>query len=122
MTLKYQKTKKECKKEIKEANNVCEGCGGELTPISAVDNVCRPTYWVGCKHCSCYRSGVKKMYFNIARTLVETRTILPYSHMKQPLAIDREHVEYYLDTQTAGLSPIIAQIHRMLLKEESGIK
>jgi len=118
MTRKYIVTKKECEEEIKTRNRVCEGCGGKLTPIRTVDNSSNPTYWAGCKHCSCLRSGVKKMYFNIARILVETKTILPYSHMKQPLDIDTGYMEYYLDTQTAGLSAIIAQIHRMIRKEQ----
>jgi hypothetical protein len=114
--MKYKTTKEECEKNI---YGVCEGCGGELTAIETVDNSGDPTFWQGCLHCSCFRGGVKKKYFEIARKLVESGDLLPYSHMRRIEYEDTpERLEYYLDSQTAGLSHKIGQIHKMLMERE----
>uniref|UniRef100_A0A6H1ZS13 Uncharacterized protein n=1 Tax=viral metagenome TaxID=1070528 RepID=A0A6H1ZS13_9ZZZZ len=108
----YKTTKEECQQRIK---GVCEGCGGELEPIETVDNSNDPTYWVGCRHCSCFRGGVEEKYFKVARQLVEQGILLPYSHLSKYDHEDSpEKLSYYYDTQTAGLSSIIAGIDRML--------
>ena len=73
---KYQTTKKECEESIK---GVCEGCGGKLEAVETVNNADEPTYWVACNHCHCFRGGVEKIYYEIARELVERDEIRPYS-------------------------------------------
>ena len=118
---KYIITKKECQKQIK---GVCEGCGVNLEPIETVNNSNEPTFWVGCKSCMCFRVGVDKKYFEIARKLVEKGDLLPYSHMSRCEYEDKpERLKYYLDSQTAGLSHRIAQIDKMLTpKEKEGCR
>jgi hypothetical protein len=114
--MKYQQTKKECESKI---HGVCEGCGGKLVAIKTVNNSRNPTYWSGCRSCSCFRSGVPKIYFDVARECVEKNIITPYHH----LVVDKnngefktpEQVEYYYQSQTAALSLIILQIHRMIV-------
>jgi len=111
---KYQVTKKECQESIK---GVCEGCGGKLEPIETVNNANEPTYWVGCLHCSCFRGGVDKKYWEIARKLIEDRRMIPYSHMNKNEYEDTpERLEYYYDSQCAGLSHDIAYIHKLLME------
>jgi len=113
----YKTTFEQCKKRIGK-DDVCEGCGGKLEPIKTVDNSGDPTFWVGCKHCMCFRGGIKKEYWEIARRLVKEDIILPYSHLHKSEYEDTpERLEYYLDSQTAGLSWKIGYIHK-LLKEK----
>lgn len=114
MREKYKTTKAECKKRI---HGVCPGCGGKLEPIETVDNSGDPTFWVGCKHCSCFRSGVDRMYFEIARELIEQGDLIPYSFDRRTDAIDDE---YWLRTQTAGLSHEIVRIHNMINSKMKG--
>jgi len=113
---KYQTTKAECQKTIK---GVCEGCGGELMPIKTVNNSNEPTFWVGCETCRCFRGGVDKRYWKIARHLVKENIIKPYSDSQYDYKDSPERLEYYLDFQTAGLSQTIRYIHKKL-KEEFG--
>ena len=116
--IKYKTTFAQCKKLIKD-NNVCEGCGGKLEPIKTVDNGGSPTYWVCCKRCMCFRSGVEKIHWKIARKLVEENRIIPYSSMHKCDYEDTpERLEYYLDSQTAGLSHDIAYIDYLLKEGE----
>lgn len=116
-TTQYITTKEECEKNIK---GVCEGCGGPLSAIETVDNSGRPTFWQGCQHCSCFRSGVEPKYFNVARKLVEEGRMLPYRHMKKSEYEDTpEHLGYFFDSQTAGLSHSILYIHRMIEAEDA---
>lgn len=108
----YKTTKEECEKKIQ---GVCEGCGGKLEPIETVDNANHPTFWVGCMHCMCFRSGVEEKHFKIARKLVEDNAITPYQHMHiSEYENSQEKLNYYYDSQTAGLSHIIARIDKML--------
>jgi len=111
--MKFITSKKDCLKSI---TGVCEGCGGKLEPIKTVDNADRPTYWVCCKHCSCFRSGVDKKYWKIARQLVESGELIPYRSMHR--SEYDSYPDYWLDTQTAGLSHTILRIHKMLISEE----
>ena len=111
---KYQITKKECEQKIK---GVCEGCGGKLEPIETVNNSGDPTFWVGCEHCSCFRRGVEKIYFEIARELVDKGIIIPYPLMERN-GNSAGWEAYWLDSQTAGLSHNIVQIHRMIKGKE----
>lgn len=115
MDKKYQITKEECQERI---SGVCEGCGGNLEPIETVNNADEPTFWVGCRHCMCFRSGVKRIYWEIARQLVESEKMLPYRY--HPINNSPEELDYYYDRQTAGLSRNIALIHK-LLKEKMEI-
>ena len=115
--MRYQTTKDQCQASIGDV--VCQGCGGKLEPIETVDNSGQPTYWVGCKHCSSFRSGVQEKYFKIARKLVEDGILEPYTHMRRcDYESNPEKLEYWLDSQTAGLSTTIAYIHKMLKEEE----
>jgi hypothetical protein len=110
----YVTTKEECEKNIK---GVCEGCGGPLSAIETVDNARNPTYWQGCEHCSCFRAGIDSKYFKVARRLVDEGKLVPYGRMREVEYNAHGHREYYLDTQTAGLSHTIQYIDN-LLKEE----
>lgn len=112
----YKTTFEQCKKRIGK-DDVCEGCGGKLEPIKTVDNSGDPTFWIGCKHCMCFRGGIKKEYWEIARQLVKEGTLIPYSFLQKGEKDTPEKLEYYLDSQTAGLSYNIGYIHR-LLKEK----
>ena len=112
---KYQVTKKQCQASIV---GVCEGCGGKLEPLKTVNNSGEPTYWVGCNHCSCFRTGVDKMYWKIARDLVERNELIPYPHMPRFEYEDTpERLSYWLDTQTSRLSLDIRYIHKLLETE-----
>ena len=111
----YQQTKAECESRI---NGVCEGCGRKLEAIETIDNSRNPTFWQGCTHCMCFRGGVKKIYFDIARELVVAGRMLPYS--REGDFSTPEQLEYYLDSQTAGLSHNIAMIHAMIAEREKG--
>ena len=108
--MNFKITKKKCQQGI---NGVCEGCGGKLEPIETVDNAGDPTYWCGCKHCSCFRSGVDRIHFEIARQLILENTMIPYPSISGKNGTPEER-EYWLDSQTAGLSPDIARIHKMI--------
>jgi hypothetical protein len=111
----YKTTKEECEKQI---HGVCEGCGGKLEPIETVDNSNNPTFWVGCTHCMCFRSGVEEKYFKIARRLVEDEDIIRYNHMKKSDYDTPESLDYYLCSQTVPVSYVVAKIDK-LLKEST---
>ena len=112
----YQETKEQC--QVKIGILVCEGCGGKLEPLETVNNAHEPTFWVGCNHCSCFRGGVLKQYWKIARELVESNEIIPYRHLSRNEYEDTpEKLDYWLDSQTAGLSHQIGRIHKLLEKE-----
>ena len=113
--MNYKITEEQCQLSIK---GVCEGCGGKLEPIETVDNSGDPTYWVGCKHCSCFRSGVDRRYWEIARELIEKGEMIPYSHMaKFDYENTSERLEYYFDSQCAELSKRIAYLHNLLKRK-----
>ena len=114
----YKTTKEQCQSRIK---GVCEGCGGEITPIKTVDNSGDPTYWAGCEHCSCFRGGVDEMYYKIARKQVEAGCDLPYSHIRKPKDDDKEGMSYYLDSQTSGLSCRIRNFHNLIKEYKSEV-
>ena len=115
----YVTTEQECMERI---SGVCEGCGGELEPIETVDNAGNPTFWRGCRNCSCFRSGIERVYFEIARELVEKNIIRPYHHDPIPSPEDKNIYDYWLNSQTAGLSHIILTIHIMLERRFNGKK
>lgn len=108
----YQTSFDECASRI---HGVCEGCGGTLEPIETVDNSGNPTFWQGCKHCMCFRGGVERKHFNLARKLVEAGEMLPYERKWE--FKNKEDRDYYLDSQTAGLSHNIARIAAMLAED-----
>lgn len=105
----YVTTKEQCQSMIK---GVCGGCGGDLEPLETVDNSGAPTFWVGCKQCMCFRAGVDRRYFEIARDLIKSRHIIPYRHLEE--GKDEESKKFWLDSQCAGLSRDIALIHRLI--------
>jgi hypothetical protein len=112
----YQETKEQCQSKI--GILVCEGCGGKLEPLETVNNANEPTFWAGCNHCSCFRSGVLEQYWKIARGLVESNEIIPYRHLsRNEYEGTPEKLDYWLDSQTAGLSHQIGRIHKLLEKE-----
>ena len=111
MKIKHRITREQCQERIR---GVCEGCGGKLIPIETVDNSGNPTFWTGCSHCQCFRAGVDEKYFKIARQLVDEGTVVPYSHIDRSEYHDPKKKEYYLDTQTAGLSHTIEHIDKLL--------
>lgn len=54
-------------------------------------------------------------YFKVARQLVESGELVPYSHMDRiEYENTPERLQYYFDCQTAGLSHKIKRIHKML--------
>lgn len=109
---KYRITKEQCEADI---SGVCEGCGGPLSAIETVDNSCNPTFWQGCEACSSFRSGIEPQYFKVARQLVESGELIPYSHMdRMEYENTPERLRYYFNSQTAGLSHKIKRIHKML--------
>lgn len=115
--IQYVTTKEVCEANIK---GVCEGCGGALTAIETVDNSRRPTFWQGCEHCSCFRSGVERKYFEVARLLVERGELKPYGHTcRVEYENSPERLAYYFDSQTAGLSHTIKRIDCLLNAEKS---
>ena len=108
----YQVTKEECERHIR---GVCEGCGGKLDAIETEDNAGNPTYWVGCNHCHSFRGGIDRKYWEVARKLVESGKLLPYRHLyKSEHESTPEKLEFYYDSQTAGLSYTIKLIDEML--------
>jgi hypothetical protein len=114
----YQTTFDECLQRINEYDGVCEGCGAKLEPIETLDNSNNPTFWQGCKVCICFRSGVKRKYFEIARELVKNKILIPYPHIDFYEYNTPEKLEYYYQCQCAGLSHTIAQIDAMLTARE----
>ncbi len=116
----YKTTREQCQSRI--GLLVCEGCGGKLEPSETVDNAGSPTFWVGCNICSCFRGGVLRQYFDIARKLVNNDEMLPYPHLKrEDTEDDPGGLDYWLNTQTAGLARNIVYIHQ-LLKEKFNAK
>ncbi len=117
MTKKYQTTKAQCLKMIKNLNGVCSGCGGKITPVETVNNSGDPTFWGHCKKCSKLCWGVDKTTWRIARRMVEENGFVPYSHLKKDewkkTKADRE---YWLNSQTAGAISVVAQV--LIIKKE----
>ena len=67
--MKYQITKKQCEKRIKELGNVCDFCGRELQALKTKDNAGQLTHWIGCHHgsdCGHFTHGCKKEMFDLA--------------------------------------------------------
>lgn len=105
----YQITKKQCQERIKKIDGVCEGCGGKLEPIETVDNAGQPTYWVCCKHCMCFRGGIKKKYWEIARLLVMKYGEYKYSYRGNHTKT-KEELEYWLNSETVGISNLVRKV------------
>ena len=104
---------------VKNIKGVCEGCGGILEPIETVNNAGKPTFWIGCEKCSKFRVGIETKYFEIARKLVEEGYLIPYSHMhKCDYENNPERLEYWLESQTAGISHTIKYIDKLLQQHE----
>lgn len=97
--------------ETLDSGRVCAGCGGKLTGIETVDNSGEKTVWAGCEHCSVYENGVSQQVFDIARKLVVEDKKHLYNHMNEYDYQDTpEAREYFLDTQTRGMSGLVARI------------
>lgn len=118
--IKYIDTKEDCQKQIDEANRVCRGCGGTLTPIETVDNSGRPTFWVGCKSCQVFDHGTTKEIFQIAEQLVKEGYV-HYMHMDRADASKtEEYKKYWKSSQirgACGLVRDILNIHEQLTKQ-----
>ncbi len=112
----YRTTREQCAAKV--VGVVCSGCGGVLEPIETVDNADHPTFWPGCMACSQFDYGVDPKVFRIARKLVESRRLLPYSHL-------REGAHDYLTRQTKGATSVVlnvlheARIEGLSQQEES---
>jgi len=115
---RYKITKKQCRDSI---SGVCPGCGGKVTPIKTVNNSDEPTFWSGCERCGRFCHGIEKVYFEIARDLVEKDILRPLHSLSPSGDDDAVDREYYLSTQTSNLSPIIEQIDNSL-KEKRRIR
>lgn len=98
----YKTTREQCQANI---NGVCHGCGGPLEPIETVDNSRAPTFWPGCRACSKFDYGVDPKVFRVARKLVETERLRPYSFLK-------ESDYQYLESQTNGATSIVLEVLR----------
>jgi hypothetical protein len=106
-------TKQECESRIN--GRVCDGCGRPLTAIETVDNAGRPTFWSGCEHCESFRNGVTERHFKISRKIIEEGIVTPYTYMnKCDYDNSPERLEYWLASQTAGLSRYMAHIEAIL--------
>lgn len=112
----YVTSKEDCEKSIK---GVCEGCGGKLSAFETIDDSGNPTFWVACERCCKFRAGIEPKYFRVARRLVGEGIIRPYTHMLRCDYEDTpEHLEYYLATQTEGLSRYMKYIETLLTQED----
>lgn len=108
----YITTKEVCEASI--GGRVCDGCGRPLIAIETVDNAGRPTFWSGCEHCESFRYGVTERHFKIARRIIQEGIITPYTYMhKCDYENTPERLEYWIESQTAGLSKYLAHIESM---------
>jgi hypothetical protein len=114
--MKYQNTKKQCQKEIDDSGNVCDGCGGEITPIKTVDNSGNPTYWRGCEHCSVFTYGCNEKVWEIARYMVMCLSKHKYNCEYEYLN-SNEQLEYWLDSETRGFARDISEILQLAKKQ-----
>ena len=102
--VKYRITEEHCSKMI---FGVCSCCGGKIEPIETVDNSGNPTFWGGCKKCSVFDWGVRKTVWRVARTLVESNTVIPYPHLQEN---EYTLLKDYIDAQTSGAVDIVRKV------------
>lgn len=107
----YITTKEDCQKQIDTNGKVCTRCGGKLTPIETVDNLDRPTFWIGCESCKIFNYGVKPIFFEIAKKMVMERNHTAYSYEKEPdKEKNPEHHRCWTETQIGGTSLQVQEI------------
>lgn len=113
----YQVTKETCQQFIDRNGNVCDHCGGQLSPIETVDNAGNPTYWSGCWHGNpesgwggIYTAGVPRELFELAEKLVLGGE-RAYSHLdKSEYRKDEEAKLYWFRSQVSGMCSHIRRI------------
>lgn len=104
---------------LSKISGVCDGCGGKLEPVQMIYNTGSKTHWIGCRHGNKFCSGVTKEVFDIARELVVKENFVAYKHLEDPRGkkdINPGEVEYYLDSQTAGMTGIVMNVLRVQKK------
>jgi len=114
---KYRISKEHCKDMI---SGVCNGCGGELTPMETIDNAGNPTYWAGCENCQKFCNGVPVKVFKAARILVEKYYHTPYKHCTRPKEGTNEY-QYWLESQTSGACHTITKVTSALNDAEQNV-
>lgn len=106
----YSITKEHCQSMI---SGVCNGCGGELTPIETVDNSNAPTFWAHCASCSKYHWGTSVEVFRIAEKMFnEGYRHYSYNVVAHPEGI-RDTIEYhayYKSSQIAGTCGLVQDV------------
>jgi len=100
--MEYVQTKEQCQANIDKNNNVCEGCGGILTPIETLDNAQNPTFWTCCENCGQFTNGVKADIFEIAKIMVDENGFEPADYFPKG--------DYYRAAQLRATSRIVGQI------------
>jgi len=114
--MKYQTTKLQCQKGIDARGNVCDGCGGKITPLKTVDNNGSPTYWSGCEHCSVFTVGVPADVWKTARYLVMTKGKYRYNSASDYLK-SNAYLEYWADKETRGIASEIQEYLSLMNKK-----
>ncbi len=114
-------TYEECRERI---SGVCEGCGGKVEPIETVDNAGSPTFWAGCKKCECFRLGVERKYFEVARQIIEDGFLSDYrvasKYKNDKTDMGKAMYEYQLSEQIARLAKDINFIENRLIEYREG--
>ena len=100
--MKYVQTKEQCQANIYKNGNVCDGCGGELTPNETFDNARNPTYWVHCENCLQFTNGVKPNIFAISKFMVDENGFEPANYYPEG--------DYYRAAQLRAASRIVEKI------------
>lgn len=123
--MKYQITKAQCQKAIKERGNVCSYCGRDIVAIKTVDNCKNPTYWPGCMHdsdCGHFGSGVSREVFELAEKLICAGEH-SYSHMgKQEYWTHPDMRLYWFEHQVSGMCTNILQMEYLKTNPASKTK
>ena len=115
--MEYKTTFEKCKSGL---YGICSRCGGELEPIETVDNSGDPTFWQGCKACSCFDSGVKPETYRIAKELVENEFFRPYGHVDHNPNDNKEMKAHKLQTQISAACRIVTSVLRLHNQEVGG--
>lgn len=106
-------TKQECQQAIDKANNVCDRCGGILSPIKTVDNANNPTHWTGCSHCMVFTGGVKRDIFEIAKRMVDDGYVAYHHSEGVNENSDYELIEMWRESQISGTCDVVRQVLRL---------
>jgi hypothetical protein len=110
--IEYRTTKEQCEARIGDV--VCPGCGGPVTAIETVDNSHHPTFWAGCESCCLFTTGCSLKVHQIARLLVEERTLVLYRHLDDHRNGTDEEQAYWLHSQTNGAAAVVRRTMELL--------